>query len=315
MSKMPQVGLFIVSIVFIVGASAQSQNSKPVSGQARDEVIYPGEISDAALVKKTKNRKTGKAPTAVGLLPDSDQQYWILLEDMEYEIGDSGVKIIVPVGFVTDLASIPQALWATGLTVNGRYGRAAIIHDYLYWAQVCTRPQSDRLMVLAMKESNVSNFDEKAIYAGVSLGGRSSWEANTKLRSKTYIRFVPKDRPRPPPNMGWEEYRFRLMMNNVRDPKFDGNPPYCIFGNTTKIPGPSSAKPILVAEAAKVEEIGTIASKIPAGAPKLIDLKPPTFLRDFDDEKFQEWWTRNVGVIGSDALSEIGAKPVVELNR
>ena len=55
---------------------------------------------------------------------------------------------------------------------NGQYSRAAII-NYLYWSQKCTRDQVDRLMVFAMKASNVGRFDAVAMYEGVPVGRRT----------------------------------------------------------------------------------------------------------------------------------------------
>ncbi|MFM7610889.1 MAG: DUF1353 domain-containing protein, partial [Alphaproteobacteria bacterium] len=91
---------------------------------------------------------------------------WIVLEDMIYVMGASRDTIIVPKGFVTDFSSIPKPLWSIGLSPMGRYSRAAIVHDDLYWSQGCTREQADRLLLIAMKESNVGAFDQRVIYQG-----------------------------------------------------------------------------------------------------------------------------------------------------
>jgi Protein of unknown function (DUF1353) len=58
---------------------------------------------------------------------------WRLLEDLEYEVTLDGenYKIIVPAGYQTDGTSIPPAL-RIFLAVWGSYGRAAIMHDFLY---------------------------------------------------------------------------------------------------------------------------------------------------------------------------------------
>ncbi|WP_373566761.1 DUF1353 domain-containing protein [Methyloversatilis sp. XJ19-49] len=69
------------------------------------------------------------------------------------------------------LTLLPQSLWSLGLSPYGQDSRAAVIHDYLYWAQCCIRAQSDCLMVIAMKESNVGSFDEWAVYSAVHLFG------------------------------------------------------------------------------------------------------------------------------------------------
>jgi len=48
----------------------------------------------------------------------------------------------VPAGFVTDFASTPRALWSV-IPPTGRYQLAAVVHDFLYWDQGCTREQAD----------------------------------------------------------------------------------------------------------------------------------------------------------------------------
>src|SRR5262245_61834039 len=70
-----------------------------------------------------------------------DNKFWIVVENMEYIIGRTSDRIVVPKGFVTDFASIPQALWSLGLSPHGQYSRAAVIHDFLYWTQGCSRAQ------------------------------------------------------------------------------------------------------------------------------------------------------------------------------
>ena len=177
------------------------------------------------------------APPSPSLRTFGDQRAWILLEDMDYVIGRTDTPIVVPRGFVTDFASIPQAFWSLGLTPHGKYGRAAIVHDYLYWSQGCTRDQADRLMVIAMKESNVGWFDENAIYLGVHNGGKSAWEGNAKERLAGLPRIVPESYLRPEdPNMNWPEYRKILVANQVKDPPFAENPPYCKYGNSKEVP-------------------------------------------------------------------------------
>ena len=41
-------------------------------------------------------------------------------------------RVDVPIGFVTDLASIPRIFWSI-LRPDGAYTYPAIVHDYLYW--------------------------------------------------------------------------------------------------------------------------------------------------------------------------------------
>jgi Protein of unknown function (DUF1353) len=166
-----------------------------------------------------------------------DNKFWITVEDMTYVIGRTNVSIVVPKGFVTDFASIPRALWSVGLSPHGQYSRAAVVHDYLYWSQGCTRAQSDKLLVIAMKESSVSGFDELAIYQGVNKGGTKPWKANAIERKAGLPRIVPEKHLRPTdPNTNWPAYRDMLVKQGVKDPLFEQNPNYCVYGNSTTVP-------------------------------------------------------------------------------
>lgn len=58
---------------------------------------------------------------------------WVVLEDFRFYVGslDSNTYVDIPVGFVTDFASVPRILW-TILPPWGKYGKAAVIHDWLF---------------------------------------------------------------------------------------------------------------------------------------------------------------------------------------
>ena len=166
-----------------------------------------------------------------------DNKFWIVAEDMVYVIGRTSERIVVPKGFVTDFASIPQTLWSFGLTPHGQYSRAAVVHDYLYWSQGCSREQADRLLVIAMKESSVSGFDEFLVYQGVDKGGAGPWQANAVERRAGLPRIVPEGFLRPAdPNTNWPAYREMLVTQGVKDPSFEQDPKYCAYGNTTAVP-------------------------------------------------------------------------------
>lgn len=83
-------------------------------------------------------------------------------------------EIIVPTGFKTDLASVPLGLWNI-LPRSGRYDRAAVIHDYLYQHNGCTREEADSVLNEAMKVLAVNGLKLRLIYAGVKVGGWKSW--------------------------------------------------------------------------------------------------------------------------------------------
>jgi Protein of unknown function (DUF1353) len=178
-----------------------------------------------------------QTPPSPAVRAFGDNKFWITVEDMIYTIGKTQDRIVVPKGFVTDFASIPQALWSLGLTPHGQYSRAAVIHDYLYWSQRCTRAQSDRLMVIAMKESSVRSFDEFLVYQGVELGGSKAWETNATERQAGLPRIVPEKYLVPAdPNVNWPAYRSILVSLGVSDPSFERNPSYCAYGDSTVVP-------------------------------------------------------------------------------
>ena len=177
------------------------------------------------------------APESPSVRAFGDNQDWILLEEMIYSFGNTKKKVLVPAGFVTDFASIPPALAAIGLSAQGQYSRAAIVHDYLYWTQVCTRDQADRILVIAMKESDVGVVDEATIYQGVHVFGQSAWDANGRERSQSLPRVVPERLRRPTdPNETWPSYRKVLVERGIKDPAFEKNPTYCSYGDSFKIP-------------------------------------------------------------------------------
>ncbi len=102
---------------------------------------------------------------------------WDLEGNFRY-ITLAGVTILVPKGFVTDLASVPR--FAAGIIPpDGPWVMAAIIHDYLYATQglagVFTRSQADDIFREAMKDLGVNKVRRNVIYAAVRVGGGRGW--------------------------------------------------------------------------------------------------------------------------------------------
>ncbi len=168
--------------------------------------------------------------------PFADSRDWMLVESVDYSIGNSGVIISVPKGFVTDFASIPQPLWSFGLSPYGRFSKAAIVHDYLYWTQDCTREQADNLLLIAMKESGVSRSQQDEIYLGVRAGGEAAWESNRKDRAAGLIKIIPADRLNFPYEINWPDYRKQLLDLGVKEPSLTETSAYCSFGNSKDVP-------------------------------------------------------------------------------
>jgi hypothetical protein len=171
------------------------------------------------------------------LKPFADNRDWVLMENLVYQIGQTSTVIVVPRGFVTDFASIPQAFWSFGLSAHGRYSKAAIVHDYLYWTQGCSREQADNLLMIAMKESRVDTGQRIAIYEGVRLGGSQPWLNNADERQRGMIRVVPEAALGFGPEVVWRDYRSTLAPSAVTELGVVEPPAYCVFGNSTEVPG------------------------------------------------------------------------------
>lgn len=144
-----------------------------------------------------------KPPT---LTPFADGEYWVLDNDMVYEVRKSGYSIVVPRGFVTDFASVPRIFW-TIFPRHGEYTRAAIVHDYLYWQQQCTRQQADELFDIIMEDSHVDSATRLTIYAAVRVWGDEAWENNSEAKKQGYLRIIPERYMDFPLMTRWDKYR------------------------------------------------------------------------------------------------------------
>lgn len=124
---------------------------------------------------------------------------YILLKDYTYEWkkGNMGRKLVIPKGFIFDLASVPRIFWTISGVTPGRLGWAApLIHDFLYehrgklpegsyflfmndkWVSssiVWTRRSADKMFCRLMREDGISRFKRRMAYRAVRLGGWTYW--------------------------------------------------------------------------------------------------------------------------------------------
>ena len=124
------------------------------------------------------------SPLVVTPMPDGRR--WRLVERFRYRIGsmESDRIITVPVGFVTDFASIPWLFWQF-LPAWGRYGKAAVVHDYLYQHHMIqvsenlyftfSRDQADDIFHEAMLVENTRHWKAKLMWLAVRLCGWLAW--------------------------------------------------------------------------------------------------------------------------------------------
>ena len=129
-----------------------------------------------------------------------DGHSWKLHSAFTYHLGEPNAPdfIEVPVGFITDFASIPRILWVV-LPPTGPYGKAAVIHDWLYQGgkviseypvmdkeggaifvrqshyMLAGRRDADAVLLEAMGVLGVHWWTKFVIYAGVRIGGKLPW--------------------------------------------------------------------------------------------------------------------------------------------
>ncbi len=86
-------------------------------------------------------------------------------EGVTYYVGELGSdeKIKVLCGFQTDFASVPRIFWWL-VPKWGKYGKAAIIHDYCYWDQDYSRKRSDEIFPEAMRVLGVAPWRKFMIF-------------------------------------------------------------------------------------------------------------------------------------------------------
>jgi hypothetical protein len=112
--------------------------------------------------------------------------------------------VTVPVGFVTDFASIPRLFWSI-FRPDGLYTYPAIVHDYLYWTQNTSKDVADKILQFGMEDIGVNRATITTIYEAVHLAGQSAWNENARLKGlgeKRVLSLFPDD-----PRSRWRDWK------------------------------------------------------------------------------------------------------------
>ena len=125
----------------------------------------------------------GNFLSELSITPLDDGIYWRVNATFEYHVGDakSQEKIEVPIGFLTDLGSVPRLFWNI-IPPIGKPLRAYVLHDFLYATQIYTRSKSDEILMEAMGVAGVSFFERWAIFLGVRSDGWKAWKEHARER-------------------------------------------------------------------------------------------------------------------------------------
>jgi hypothetical protein len=124
-------------------------------------------------------------PNRLVVSPTINAKTWCLEQDFKY-ITTAKLEskdIIVPKGFLTDFASVPIPIRSI-IPKWGKYGRAAVIHDWLYYEgnKGGTKEFADQVLLEAMEISGVNSFVRTIIFKAVDWFGMFAWLSNEVKR-------------------------------------------------------------------------------------------------------------------------------------
>lgn len=101
---------------------------------------------------------------------------WSVIEPFEYHVGcyPSEEIITVPIGFQTDFASVPRLFWMFISPID-KHGKAAVVHDYLYYTGIYSKAKADLIFKEGMEVLNVNPVRVWLMYNTVKCFGWFAW--------------------------------------------------------------------------------------------------------------------------------------------
>jgi uncharacterized protein DUF1353 len=193
--------IFIVSVACFSALFA-SPSPPQVKKKDKTELSERYDFMKRAMAEQdeqTKKRldelaKRGISPLLIvsSVVPFADWDFYFVKEgpiSWRPNTGDTPQQVVVPEGFVSDLASIPRIFWQI-LRPTGRYAYAAIVHDYLYWTQARSREEADEIFRIAMEDSKVEAATVRTLYEAVRQFGQAAWDENARLRKTGECRVL-----------------------------------------------------------------------------------------------------------------------------
>ena len=111
-----------------------------------------------------------------------DGRRWKVMKEFVYHVGDkqSTEVIKVPRGFITDFASIPRLFWTVIGHPTGRYGKAAVVHDFTYAKALYKRKRCDEIFAEAMRVLRIGWLKRIVMYQAVRRFGWIGWNMHRR---------------------------------------------------------------------------------------------------------------------------------------
>jgi len=106
-----------------------------------------------------------------------DGHTWKVVNEFVYKTDVGTLDMVkVPAGFETDFASVPKVFWNV-MPPTGQYGKAAVIHDYLYRTpHIASKADADSVFKEAMTALGVGWWTRNTMYQGVHLFGGGAYK-------------------------------------------------------------------------------------------------------------------------------------------
>jgi len=104
---------------------------------------------------------------------------WEVIQPLLYRTRD-GRHIRVPVGYLSDLASVPSIARHLVDTQSPTLRRPAVMHDYLYTDQThrFSKREADKIFYDALQEEGTAQPLAWLLWQAVRIGGRGNWSTS-----------------------------------------------------------------------------------------------------------------------------------------
>lgn len=116
-----------------------------------------------------------KFSTALETKLDDVREKWVLTQDLIYHTDKRFEPVIVPMGFMTDFASVPRLPLAYWLMANVAH-QAAVVHDYLYRTGDVSKELADDIFLEAMEVTGVPAWRRYPMYWAVKCFGSGAYK-------------------------------------------------------------------------------------------------------------------------------------------
>ena len=148
---------------------------------------------DRSWARSNDHKKFSGVPTLYAFV---DMDYFVVLSPVSWTPASyKNSQVNITRGFITDFASVPRLFWSL-VPPTGRYGFAALFHDYAYWQQTMNRTDADELFSDTMIELEVSSWTRRLLYYSVRIFGFVAWRNNAAAKStgdKRVLKEFPTD--------------------------------------------------------------------------------------------------------------------------